>query len=287
MRFTDPANLDWVDGVRHRATAINLKVLLEGHGFQLTLSEVHDTAMRSPRHRHNFDQIRIGLAGVATYGRSREIRERMIGYFPEGTRYGPQGVTAVPNFQVVLQFEGASASRYLATDVINRSTDTLRRAGQFRDGFYFAEGELRGVDAFQAVWEHASGQPMVYPVPRYEDPVYLHLDSFSYHPSGDPGVDRKLLAAFSERELSLRMTRLAPDAQVQVGDRRQRCITFVLDGPIRLGGDRLGQWSAVYTDPGEHATVSGAGQQAELVEIALPVIEAAEVTGRQEAQVAV
>ncbi len=280
MQVTDPESLDWVDGVPHRATTINVKTLVEQDGLQLTLSEVHDLTMHSPRHRHNFDQIRIGLDGVATYGRNREIHERMIGYFPEGTRYGPQGVSRIPNTQVVLQFEGASASRYLRAGVLARSTEVLRSAGQFRDGLYFADGERRGVDAFQSVWEHATGRPMVYPEPRYEEPVYMHVDAFAYVPSGAPGVERKLLGTFGERELSIRMTRLRADADVAIGDGRQRCICFVMSGSVRLDAERLGQWSAVYTDAGEVGTLSGVGGDggvggdAELVEIALPVLDA-------------
>jgi hypothetical protein len=285
MQFTDPANLEWIDGVRHRATAINLKVLLERDGLQLTLSEVNDATMRSPRHRHNFDQIRIGLGGVATYGRGRDIRERTIGYFPEGTRYGPQGVSHVPNTQAVLQFEGASGNQYIAADVINRSTEALRQAGTFHNGLYFADGERRGVDAFQAVWEHAAGQPMSYPVARYEDPVYLHVDAFSYLPSGTPGVETKLLGVFGERELSIRMTRVIGTASVAIGDGRQRCVYFVLGGSVRLGSDLLGEWSAIYTDAGERATVSGTGGEAELVEVALPMVPGA--AGRRAVAVAV
>ncbi len=287
MQLTDPATLEWVDGVPHRATAINLKMLVEQDGVQLTLSEVHDTTMRSPRHRHNFDQIRIGLEGAGTYGRGREIRERMIGYFPEGTRYGPQGVTRVPNTQVVLQFEGASGSRYLAAEVANRSTELLRRTGQFRDGLYFADSERRGVDAFQAVWEHATGRPMVYPVPRYEDPVYLHVDAFAYLPSGTPGVEKKLLGVFGERELSLRMSRLRRDADLAVGDGRQRCIAFFLGGSVRRGSDRLGQWSAIYTEPGERAVVTATDGEVEVVEIALPLPAATSSAERSPMAVAV
>ncbi len=271
MQFTDPVALGWTDGVPHRATAIKLKTLLELDGFQLTLSEVRDPAMHSPRHRHNFDQIRIGLEGVADYGRGRSIRERMIGYFPEGTRYGPQGVSRVPNTQAVLQFEGASASRYIAAGVLGQSTEALRREGRFRDGLYFADGARRGVDAFQSVWEHAAGRPMVYPEARYEDPLYLHVDAFSYLPSETPGVARKLLGVFGERELSIRMTRLSGDASTAVGDGRQRCISFVLSGSVRLGAHHIGPWSAVYTDPCDEATVSATGGEAELVEIALPI----------------
>lgn len=272
MQFRDPATVQWIDGVPHRATAINLKMLLECEGVQFTLSEIHDPTTRSPRHRHNFEQIRIGLEGVATYGRGQDIRERMIGYFPEGTRYGPQGVSQIPSTQAVLQFEGASGSRYIASNIINQSTEALRRAGQFRDGLYFADGERRGVDAFQAVWEHAVGHPMVYPVPRYEDPVYLHVDAFSYLPTGEPGVATKLLGVFGERELSIRMACLIGDAGMAIGDGRQRCVYFVLGGSVRLGSDCLGKWSAIYTDPGDRATVSGTGGEVELVEIALPVI---------------
>jgi len=44
----------------------------------------------SPRHRHNFDQLRVVLDGRLPVTPRRTMKPGQIGYFPEGTYYGPQ-----------------------------------------------------------------------------------------------------------------------------------------------------------------------------------------------------
>lgn len=41
----------------------------------------------SPRHRHNFDQVRVGLEGSTSIGPKHNIEPGEVVYFPEGTRY--------------------------------------------------------------------------------------------------------------------------------------------------------------------------------------------------------
>ena len=45
-----------------------------------------------PRHKHNFDQIRMCLEGPGkqNYGKDKWIAPGEIAYFPEGTPYGPE-----------------------------------------------------------------------------------------------------------------------------------------------------------------------------------------------------
>ena len=44
----------------------------------------------SPRHKHNFDQFRYQLEGEFDFDRNGKMTPGTIGYFPEGTAYGPQ-----------------------------------------------------------------------------------------------------------------------------------------------------------------------------------------------------
>ena len=44
----------------------------------------------SPRHRHNFDQVRFQLEGTCDFASDGTMRPGSIAYFPGGTRYGPQ-----------------------------------------------------------------------------------------------------------------------------------------------------------------------------------------------------
>jgi quercetin dioxygenase-like cupin family protein len=44
-----------------------------------------------PRHKHNFDQIRMCLEGEGqNYGERKWIKAGELAYFPEGTPYGPE-----------------------------------------------------------------------------------------------------------------------------------------------------------------------------------------------------
>ena len=67
----------------------------------------------SPRHRHNFDQVRLQLEGSFDYDRDGCFTPGAIGYFPEGTRYGPQ-TSSGNTWNLLLQFGGASGSGYTA-----------------------------------------------------------------------------------------------------------------------------------------------------------------------------
>src|SRR3546814_3581047 len=44
----------------------------------------------TPRHRHNFEQFRLALAGEFRYGKNDVIPPGWVAYFPESVPYGPQ-----------------------------------------------------------------------------------------------------------------------------------------------------------------------------------------------------
>ena len=74
-----------------------------------------------PRHRHNFEQIRLPLCGSMNLGGGLVLEEGQIGYFPEGLPYGPQQDPlghAKPGerLQLVLQFGGASGYGFMSMD---------------------------------------------------------------------------------------------------------------------------------------------------------------------------
>jgi hypothetical protein len=59
-----------------------------------------------PRHKHNFDQIRMCLeGGRQNYGADKWIAPGEIAYFPEGTPYGPEQ-SNTERLSVTLQFGG-------------------------------------------------------------------------------------------------------------------------------------------------------------------------------------
>ena len=139
MQLTNADLTDWHDQGTLRSSKTRERTLLKRQGsrpsFELILAESYNTDHYSPRHRHNFDQIRIGLDGVQRYGR-KTLREGVIAYFPEGTYYGPHTIEAGRRFQATLQFDGAGSEPYPGLDAIEAATQELRKIGEFRKGIY-------------------------------------------------------------------------------------------------------------------------------------------------------
>ncbi|WP_326725661.1 hypothetical protein OHT59_45940 [Streptomyces sp. NBC_00243] len=79
-----------------------------------------------PRHRHNFEQIRLPVRSDMNLGHGLVLREGEVGYFPEGTAYGPQEDAlgdAAPGerVQLVLQFGGASGCGFMSIEQRRRA----------------------------------------------------------------------------------------------------------------------------------------------------------------------
>src|SRR5687768_2675306 len=87
----------------------------------------------SPRHRHNFDQVRFQIEGDGGFDRDGVMTPGTVGYFPEGTRYGPQSNRGDLTV-LVLQFAGASGNGYTSEAVISRAVRELRQFGEFKEG---------------------------------------------------------------------------------------------------------------------------------------------------------
>ena len=128
-----------------RSGRMRLKTLATGEpgtpgNFALMLSHTPD-GYDSPRHRHNFDQVRVQLHGDADFARNGVMRPGSIAYFPEGVHYGPQSI-AGESATLVLQFGGASGSGYISEARFQQAVDELRRHGTFENGvFRRHEGE--------------------------------------------------------------------------------------------------------------------------------------------------
>src|SRR5215467_10416020 len=193
----------------------------------------------SPRHRHNFDQFRYQLEGEFDFDRNGKMTPGVIGYFPEGTPYGPQS-SSVSSLTLVLQFGGASGNGYMTQEQMEAGTAELKKHGTFEKGvFRRNEGEegKRNIDGYQAVWEHVNRRPMKYPPQRYQDPILMNPGHFEWVPvEGSPGVCERLMGVFTERKCEARFLRLAPAARIFAPGRK---VYFVLTGEGHIG-DRPG-----------------------------------------------
>src|SRR5258707_2253090 len=102
-----------------RGGAREFKTLLtgeEGSPNNFKLSFVRQSGeLNIPRHRHNFDQLRMCLEGERqNYGKNKWIAPGELVYFPEGTSYGPEK-SASHRLSITLQFGGASGSGYIGS----------------------------------------------------------------------------------------------------------------------------------------------------------------------------
>ena len=210
----------------------------------------------SPRHRHNFDQVRLQLEGEFDYAADGCFKPGSIGYFPESVRYGPQ-TTEGGSWNLLVQFGGASGSGYTPESEEERAAGELKKKGVFENGvytWYRADGTKVNQDAYEAVWEHIHGRPLVYPAPRYERPVFMNTTHFDWVPvTGQPGVERKAAGTFTERETQLALYRIASGATLPLDG---GSIYFVLKGTGVVNGENVAKHTTVSLAAGEQGALT-------------------------------
>ena len=232
----------------------------------------------SPRHAHNFDQIRIVLGGgPMNYGPDRWIQPGEIAYFPEGTPYGPQDYDT-PRFGMTFQFGGASGSGYISQSRMMQGIEELKPFGTFERGIFRRSGELppgmrRERDSYEAVWEHINGRPLEYPKPRYDEPILMKPAHFTWLVDPDQvDVAIKRLGTFSERRLEIAMLRIGPRAQARIPARRSTQIGVMISGTGRAGDHDLRPQAAFSIDRDEGAVIAAA-TKIEMLLVGLPIFE--------------
>jgi hypothetical protein len=223
----------------------------------------------SPRHRHNFDQVRLQLEGSFDYDRDGCFTPGAIGYFPEGTRYGPQ-TSSGNTWNLLLQFGGASGSGYTAESEEEHAAAALREKGKFEKGVYTyfnSDGTKINQDAYEAVWEHIHGRPLVYPKERYERPVFMNSKAFEWVPLKDqPGVASKMMGVFSERETKLAFYKVDSAAKLAL---EENSFYFFLSGTGEVNGETVGKHTTVHLKRMESGILA-ANADLECLQIKLP-----------------
>jgi hypothetical protein len=255
-----------------RAGLFHSQSLLHGpegtpENFYLQLSHLHNDFF-SPRHRHNFDQVRVQLVGDASFTRDGVMRPGMVGYFPEGVYYGPQE-NAGESKTLVLQFGGASGSGYISEERFQQGVEELKAFGTFEKGvFHRAKegGGRKNQDAYEAVWEHIHGRKLEYPKSEHQEPVFMDPAAFEWQAEpGAPGVQRKLLGVFSARKLRISVLGLQAGASAQLAP---TSIAFVLSGRGQVAGQEWRQHATLRT--GEAAETLTATEASEVLELHIP-----------------
>lgn len=223
----------------------------------------------SPRHRHNFDQVRYQLEGVFDFALDGEMKPGWVAYFPEGTHYGPQSCQTGSS-TLVLQFGGASGSGYLSAEQYEQAAAELAKRGTFAKGVYTQvkpDGGKINKDAYEAVWEQVNGRPLKYPGERYLRPVFMDPESFEWIPIEDqPGASCKHLGEFSERRTRIALYKIEPGASLKLDE---RSIYFVVAGAGMVDLRAFQRHATIHLGVGEQATAI-ASEPTELLQIGLP-----------------
>jgi hypothetical protein len=291
MKIVQTDEIPLKRALEHRGGTFHGRVMAEGtpgalDNFQLSFGQMGGD-FNSPRHRHNFEQIRYQLEGVLDYGRDGKLVQGMVGYFPEGVYYGPQSQDPAINCKtIVLQFGGASGSGYLSQAEVKAGMEELTAQGEFKDGVFRRRPDVAGkrnLDGYQAIWEHVNGRPMAYPKPRYPQPIFMDPATYDWVPVEDqPGVSEKLLGVFTERRSEVGQIRIDAGASYPA---RGKGVYVVVRGAGSVGGQPLRGLTTVYLERGE--TVTFAAREAiELLHFGLPNLAGVPVPDRLPAEAA-
>jgi hypothetical protein len=265
-------DLEEIERIHARGGKFRYYPLLSGEtgslgNFFLQLSRTYND-FESPRHRHNFDQIRVQIESNADFARDGVMTPGMVGYFPEGVYYGPQSISE-ESLTLVLQFGGASRSGYLSEDQFQRGIAELKEVGTFERGVYKVakpDGGSINQDAYEAVWEHLNNREMKYPDSRYDKPVFMRPASSNWLEDSDAqGVSRKHLGTFSEAKTTISMIKMSPGSSVSVP---ANSITFVVDGSGTSGAQIWEKHSSMYS--GKEQSTLRANAETQIVQIELP-----------------
>lgn len=236
----------------------------------------------TPRHRHNFDQIRYTLSGIQSTGHG-DLGPGEIGYFPEGAYYGPQAQTG-ECATLVLQFQGASGEHLLSNEEMNATYQKMIAAGAvFENGIYkgvTSDGRRKNKDSYLAIWEEHEGRKLTIPKSRYRAPVMMIPENYSWIPDRDhPGVETKHLGTFNEMRTGIGFFRLLPGAQLPATHLRDAEIRYCIDGEFSYGGKSWGKDTYMFIPPETDMAAMASSKGATFFVISLPLI--AEFAARQ------
>lgn len=284
ITMTDPSRESWIGSSPHRSSGIDVIKLVEREaklgGFELSLTRF-DPGYFSPIHRHNFEQIRIGVAGKTNYGK-RVLEPRVVSYSPAGTRYGPQTVEA-PSVQAILQYDGLGTYSHANQLRLKEAMARLSGKGTFEKGYFRPADGGPAQDAGEAVFEEATGRKIVYPEPRYAETIYMYVDGFPWQSRENSPVRWKKLGAFGWPETTIEMLSIPEGESVTLGDDGGPLIAFVLEGQIECNSGLLGKSSAALMEEHDRSAVTAKEAGTELVLIHLPHFQEEEAETREEA----
>jgi hypothetical protein len=257
-----------------RRKRLPLETGIDGVTMEYSLSVVPDGYF-TPRHRHNFDQIRYTLSGLQSTGLG-DLAGGECGYFPEGSHYGPQQQKGECEC-LVLQFQGASGEHLLSNEEMNATYEKLLKSGgKFENGVYKGfkpDGSPKNKDSYEAIWEEHEGRDLVFPEPRYRAPVMMLAKNYRFWPDRNrPGVEIKHLGSFSEARTGISFLRLLPGAEIKGGVQEDAELRYLLAGSCTYDDKNRGEGTYMFLPNGAAVKDLRSEQGATFFVITLPML---------------
>ena len=275
----DTEKLDWETVQRGRVNMIRRKRLplhtsVPGLTIEYSLSVVPEGYF-TPRHRHNFDQIRYTLTGLQSTGHG-DLAPGECGYFPEGAYYGPQKQDGECT-TLVLQFQGASGMHFLSNEEMNATYEKMIANGaKFQNGVYSAtapNGRKINKDSYVAIWEEHEGKKMTFPKSRYRTPVMMLKENYNWWPDKNrPGVETKHMGTFTELRTAIGFFRLTPGALIAAHRADDAELRYLEKGSIEYAGRSWGEDTYMYVPPGADLAPMSSSSGATFFTITLPMV---------------
>src|SRR3989338_11454219 len=140
MRISEAATSDGGNVGSMRTGTLSQKFLLQGeegspNNYLLNVGLTGSGGWGTPRHRHNFDQIRYVLKGKYPASPHKIMGEGSVAYFPESVHYGPQDRPEGLEMMVI-QFGGASGSGFLLTPPPEAADKRPGKKGALQGGVF-------------------------------------------------------------------------------------------------------------------------------------------------------
>jgi hypothetical protein len=251
--------------------------------FYFGISYAGPGSFMTPRHHHNFDQMRYMIEGKWT-DPSGYLEEGSLGIFPEGTWYGPQDKPDDHGTVLVIQFGGASGSGYVDKNLMRKTAGEMkkRNVGVFEDGLYKRNPGVDGPpvqDAYEAIWEEVKQRPIEYPEAQYPTPIFIDSKVFPWaRVDGLDGVEEKALGTFTSAQYRVARYKLASGASFVASGRG---VYFVLSGAGALEGGPYREQTSLYLEEDETATYV-ASEVSDILYLGLPALSRIRVTAEQE-----
>ncbi len=233
---------------KFRKGGIQLTRLLEGelgspHNYVFDIARFEH--YYTPRHTHNYEQVRYCLNGEYPVTMNRSIPEGWIAYHPEGTYYGPQDVDVdfVDSPAVLtVQCGGPSGQGFRTGEQTREAIEAMVAdgKGRFENGSYItidADGTERAQDGYEAMWEATNGRQLVYPPEKFDEIVLMNPENFAWVPRADePGIDERILGTFGDGGTRIGFYRLASGASHVFEARATPTVVWVQSGEIEIDG---------------------------------------------------